>query len=83
MHRRVKNQRPAAAGYIWASPPSPPRPAPGSTTISAKPQATRTPPPSATFSRLLGCLHHFLQTWQHYNEDIAFPPTHHTRAKAA
>ncbi len=27
------------------------------------------------FNRLLGCLHHCLQTRQHYNEHIAFP--HH------
>jgi hypothetical protein len=27
------------------------------------------------FNRLIGCLHHCLETRQHYNESIAFPTT--------
>jgi hypothetical protein len=44
-------------------------------------------PPSAgfptLFNRLLGCLHHCLQTRRHYNEQIAFPTTHTNPTNAA
>jgi len=85
LHRRVKNQRLAAAGYIWAFPPSPPHPAPEPTTTAAKPPETATPPPSATCSAVSsGCLHYCLATGQHYDEHTAFPaPAEVTQNEAA
>jgi transposase len=81
-HRRVKNNRLAAAGYSWAF-----------STLTASPGARahydrrkdagdrHTAAQRNLFSRLLGCLHHCLATGQHYDETIAFPAatqkTHH------
>ena len=74
LHRRVKNQRLAAAGYTWAF-----------SAISASPGARTHYDRRKTdgdrhaaaqrnlFGRLLGCLHHCLATGQHYNEQTAFP----------
>src|SRR5215831_12397866 len=83
LHRRVKNQRLAAAGYVWAF-----------SAISASPGARNhydrrrkdgdrhAVAQRNLFGRLLGCLHHCLATRQHYDENTAFPtPT--PRAKAA
>lgn len=51
LHRRVKNQRLAAAGYVWAFSALTASPgARGPTTTAAKPPATGTPPPSAICS---------------------------------
>jgi len=75
LHRRVKNNRLAAAGYLWAF-----------SAISASPGARQhydkrkkdgdrhAAAQRNLFGRLLGCLHHCLATGQHYNEDTAFPP---------
>ena len=75
LHRRVKNNRLAAAGYSWAF-----------SAISASPGARdhydrrkadgdrHAAAQRNLFGRLLGCLHHCLATGQHYNQDIAFPP---------
>ena len=75
-HRRVKNNRLAAAGYIWAF-----------SAITASPGARahydrrrdagdrHAAAQRNLFSRLLGCLHHCLATDQHYDETIAFPDT--------
>ena len=49
-HRRVKNQRLAAVGYIWAFAALTASPAPEPTTTGAKPQATATSLPNATYS---------------------------------
>jgi transposase len=81
-HRRVKNNRLAAAGYSWAF-----------SALTASPGARahydrrkdagdrHTAAQRNLFSRLLGCLHHCLATGQHYDETIAFPAatqkTHH------
>jgi transposase len=74
LHRRVKNQRLAAAGYIWAF-----------AALTASPGARAHYDRRRTagdrhaaaqrnlFGRLLGCLHQCLATGQHYNENIAFP----------
>jgi transposase len=82
-HRRVKNQRLAAAGYIWAF-----------SAISASPGARvhydhrrkagdrHAAAQRNLFGRLLGCLHHCLATGQHYDERTAFP-TPATRGIAA
>jgi len=74
VHRRVKNNRLAAAGYLWAF-----------SAISASPGARHhydkrkkdgdrhAAAQRNLFGRLLGCLHHCLATGQHYNEQTAFP----------
>jgi transposase len=73
-HRRVKNSRLAAAGYTWAF-----------SALSASPGARahydrrreagdwHAAAERNLFSRLLGCLHHCLQTGQRYDEATAFP----------
>ena len=75
MHRRVKNQRLAAVGYSWAF-----------SALTASPGARahydrrktagdrHTAAQRNLFNRLIGCLHHCLDTGQTYNEKIAFPP---------
>jgi transposase len=74
MHRRVKNQRLAAAGYVWAF-----------AALTASPGARahydrrrergerHTAAQRNLFNRMLGCLHHCLQTRQLYSEQTAFP----------
>ncbi len=76
LHRRVKNQRLAAAGYLWAF-----------SAITASPGARshydrrrkdgdrHAAAQRNLFGRLLGCLHHCLATGQHYHENTAFPAT--------
>ena len=83
-HRRVKNNRLAAAGYIWAF-----------SAITASPGARahydrrrnagdrHAAAQRNLFSRLLGCLHHCLATGQHYDETTAFPARAATPAPAA
>ena len=73
-HRRVKNNRLAAAGYIWAF-----------SALSASPGARahydrrrdagdrHAAAQRNLFGRMLSCLHHCLLTGQHYDETIAFP----------
>jgi transposase len=74
IHRKVKNNRLAAAGYTWAF-----------AALTASPGARahydrrrdagdrHAAAQRNLFSRLLGCLHHCLTTGQHYNETTAFP----------
>ena len=85
MHRRVKNQRLAAAGYVWAF--SAITASPGARAHYDRRRQARDRHTAAQrnlFSRLLGCLHHCLATSQHYNENTAFPaPTPATQARAA
>jgi hypothetical protein len=80
--RKVKNQRLAAAGYVWAfgALPSPQikahydrRRAAGDKHAAAL---------RNLFNRFLGCLHHCLQTRQTFNYDTAFP-THTTQPETA
>lgn len=74
MARRVKNQRLAGVGYMWA--------------FSALAHSTgarahydrrreagdrHTAVQRNLFSRMIGCLHHCLVRRTHFNEDIAFP----------
>jgi hypothetical protein len=78
LHRRVKNQRLAAAGYVWAF-----------AALTASPGARahydrrrqagdrHTAAQRNLFGRLLGCLHHCLATGQLYDENTAFPATTH------
>ena len=74
-HRKVKNQRLAAAGYVWifGALPSPPvkaaydrRRAAGDKHAAAM---------RNLFNRFLGCLHHCLQTGQLFDPAKAFPNT--------
>jgi len=73
-HRKVKNNRLAAAGYNWAF-----------SALTASPGARahydrrrddgdrHAAAQRNLFGRLLGCLWHCLTTGQHYDETIAFP----------
>ena len=85
LHRRVKNQRLAAAGYHWAF---------GALTASPGARAHYDRRKNACehhpaalrnlFNRLTGCLHHCLITGQHYDEATAFtPPAQPARDLAA
>ena len=74
-HRKVKNQRLAAAGYVWVfgALPSPQvkqhydrRRAAGDKHAAAM---------RNLFNRFLGCLHHCLQTGQLFDPAKAFPST--------
>ena len=84
IHRRVKNQRLAAVGYIWAF--AALTASPGARAHYDKRKTTgdrHTAAQRNLFNRLLGCLHHCLQTRQHYNEHIAFPTTDNNSTKEA
>ena len=85
LHRRVKNQRLAATGYIWAF-----------AALTASPGARahydrrrndgdrHAAAQRNLFGRLLGCLHHCLATRQAYDEKTAFPaPTPTANANTA
>jgi transposase len=83
-HRRVKNQRLAAVGYVWAF--AALTAAPGARTHYDRRKTTgdrHTAAQRNLFNRLLGCLHHCLHTRQHYNEQIAFPTTDNNSTKEA
>lgn len=74
-HRRVKNQRLAAAGYVWIFGALPyPR-------VKAEYDRRRglgdrrTAAMPNVFNRLLGSLFHCLQTGQKFDPDKAFPAT--------
>lgn len=71
-HRKVKNQRLAAAGYVWAFASLR---APGPRTHYDRRRDIGERHSSAlrnTFNRMLGCLHHCLATRQLYDETTAF-----------
>jgi transposase len=83
--RRVKNQRLAAAGYVWAF-----------AALTASPDARahydcrredgdrHTAAQRNLFNRLLGCLHHCLTECITYDETVAFPtPSPQPEAAAA
>jgi transposase len=77
LHRRVKNTRLTAAGYTWAF--AALTASPGARAHYDRRRHTGDRHAAAQrnlFARLLGCLHHCLTTAQHYDEHIAFPPTH-------
>ncbi len=85
LHRRVKNQRLAAAGYIWAF--AALTASPGARAHYDRRKASGDRHAAAQrnlFGRLLSCLHHCLAAGQRYDEETAFPPTTPTpRAEAA
>lgn len=84
LHRRVKNDRLAAAGYIWTF---------AALTASAGARSHYDRRRAAgdrhnaalrnLYNRYLGMLHHCLQTGQLYDESRAFPPYQQTPAEAA
>jgi transposase len=72
-HRKVKNQRLAAAGYVWIFGALP---TPGIKEHYDRRRAAGDRHAAAMrnlFNRLLGCLHHCLQTGQTFDLDKAFP----------
>jgi hypothetical protein len=72
--RRIKNNRLAQAGYLWAF--SALTASPGARTHYDRRRHAGDRHAAAQrnlFSRLLGCLHHCLATGQHYDEATAFP----------
>jgi transposase len=84
MHRRVKNQRLAAVGYLWAF--SALSASPGARAHYDRRRAAADRHIAAQrnlFNRLLGCLHHCLDTRTTYNENIAFPTATATRQETA
>jgi transposase len=73
-HRRVKNNRLAAAGYTWAFAALTASPGARAHYDRRKDAGDRhTAAQRNLFNRLLGCLHHCLATGQHYDEATAFP----------
>lgn len=74
--RRVKNNRLAAAGYVWAF--SALTRSPGARAHYDRRKSTgdrHTAAQRNLFNRLLGCLYYCLQTRHEYNEAAAFPTT--------
>ena len=73
-HRKIKNNRLAAAGYNWAF--SALTASPGARAHYDRRRDTGDGHAAAQrnlFGRMLGCLHHCLTTGQHYHETTAFP----------
>jgi transposase len=82
-HRKIKNNRLNAAGYLWAF--SALTASPGARAHYDRRKDTGDRHAAAQrnlFSRLLGCLHHCLITGCHYDEDTAFPRTTNLPAAA-
>ena len=73
-HRRVKNDRLAAAGFVWTFVAA--AHSPGASALYYRRREHGDRHAAAlrnVFNRLLGCLYHCLQTGQAYNEATAFP----------
>jgi Transposase/Transposase IS116/IS110/IS902 family len=85
LHRRVKNQRLAATGYIWAFAALTASPGARAHYDRRKADGDRHAAAQRNlFGRMLSCLHHCLATGQHYDENTAFPvPETAQRAAAA
>jgi transposase len=83
-HRRIKNNRLAAAGYTWAFSALTASPGARARYDRRKDAGDRHAAAQRNlFGRLLGCLHRCLITGQHYDENIAFPTTPEKLPKAA
>lgn len=77
MHRRVKNQRLASVGYLWAF--SALTASPGARAHYNRRKTTGDRHIAAQrnlFNRMIGILHHCLTTRQTYDENTAFPAPH-------
>lgn len=73
-HRKVKNNRLAAAGYTWAFAALTASPGARAHYDRRRDRGDRHGAAQRNlFNRLLGCLHHCLATGQHYDEAAAFP----------
>lgn len=75
-HRKVKNQRLAAAGYVWIFGALP---SPRVKELYDRRRAAGDKHAAAirnVFNRFLGCLYHCLQTGQTFDPDTVFPPRH-------
>jgi hypothetical protein len=84
MTRRVKNQRLAAVGYVWAfSALSASAGARAHYDRRRKTNERHTAAQRNLFNRLIGILHHCLQTGQTYDEPKAFKTTSATALAAA
>jgi hypothetical protein len=83
-HRRVKNQRLAAVGYVWAFAALTASPG-GRAHYDRRRQAgdRHTAAQRNLFGRLLSCLHHCLATGQAYDETTAIPTTTQPHTAAA
>jgi transposase len=82
-HRRIKNNRLAAAGYSWAFAALTASPGARAHYDRRKDAGDRHGAAQRNlFNRLLGCLHHCLATGQHYNEATAFPNQATTKTAA-
>ena len=76
VHRRVKNQRLAAVGYVWAF--AALTASPGARAHYDRRRAAGDRHAAAQrnlFNRIIGCLHHCLNQRVHYSETAAFPAT--------
>jgi transposase len=74
IHRKVKNNRLAAAGYTWAFAALTASPGARAHYDRRRDRGDRHGAAQRNlFNRLLGCLHHCLATGQHYDEATAFP----------
>jgi transposase len=81
--RKVKNDRLAAVGYVWAFCALTASPGARARYDRRKDAGDRHAAAQRNlFGRLLGCLHHCLATGQHYDEAIAFPTPTATPAAA-
>jgi transposase len=81
--RKVKNDRLAAVGYVWAFCALTASPGARAHYDRRKDAGDRHAAAQRNlFGRLLGCLHHCLATGQHYDEAIAFPTPTATPAAA-
>jgi len=73
-HRRIKNNRLNATGYLWAFSALTASPGARAHYDRRKDDGDRHAAAQRNlFGRLLGCLWHCLTTGQHYNENTAFP----------
>jgi transposase len=84
LHRRVKNQRLASVGYVWAF--AALTASPGARAHYDRRKAAGDRHVAAQrnlFNRLLGCLHHCLHTRQTYNEAVVFPTQQAIDTRAA
>jgi transposase len=82
-HRRVKNNRLAAAGYTWAFAALTASPGARAHYDRRRDRGDRHGAAQRNlFNRMLGCLHHCLATGQHYDEATAFPNQPATKAAA-
>jgi transposase len=83
MHRRVKNQRLASVGYVWAFAALTASPGARAHYDRRKTAGDRhTAAQRNLFNRMIGILHHCLDTRTRYDENTAFPNTDTTATAA-